>query len=118
MKYSFEKFKTHRVTENFHILLWLIKDTCWVLEIKMLGLAMILPAILMAVLITKRSSQTSEFYVNLSVFFWICANSFWMCVEFFDLLQFKYITAFPFALGFVAFGIYVYKLMLPDTNNK
>ena len=118
MKYSFERFKNARVFENFHILLWLIKDTCWVLESKVIGVSMILPAILMAILITKRSYQTPEFYVNLSVFFWITANSFWMCSEFFNFPEYKYITAYPFAFGFLAFFGYIYKLAVTDTNNK
>lgn len=112
------KLKNTRVTENFHILFWLIKDTCWVMEIKLLGVSMILPTIVIAIYIAVKSFKTPEFYVNLAVLFWIMANSFWMCAEFYDFLQFKYITALPFSLGFASFFYYLILLFRKDTNTN
>jgi hypothetical protein len=118
MKYSLERLKNPRFTENSHILFWLIKDTCWVLEFKPLGVFMIIPTILMAILIAYRSLNTSEYYVNVAVFFWISANSFWMCTEFFDYPAYKHITGYFFAMGILSFLIYVHNLLKVDTNNK
>jgi hypothetical protein len=73
-----------RATENLHILLWLIKDTCWVQEYKVAGLIMIVPTIAVAVYLTfKTRAIREEFIHNLAIVFWLCANSIWMIGEFF-----------------------------------
>lgn len=73
-----------RKVENFHILLWLLKDTCWVFELKTLGIIMITPAILVAIWITWATRNSiSELFHNLAVVCWIIANSVWMIGEFF-----------------------------------
>ena len=73
-----------RKTENFHILLWLLKDLCWVADWKVAGLIMIVPTIAVAVYITIRARESvSELFHNLAVVCWIFANSAWMIGEFF-----------------------------------
>ncbi len=73
-----------RRKENFHIVLWLFKDVCWVLDLKWLGTAMILPTVVMAVHIAwKCRSDRGELLHALAVVCWICANSVWMLGEFF-----------------------------------
>ena len=73
-----------RKLENFHILLWLIKDLCWVTLSKSLGVFMIVPTLLLAIHITITHRQDrAELAHNLAVCFWISANSVWMIGEFF-----------------------------------
>jgi hypothetical protein len=73
-----------RRLENSHIVLWLLKDTCWVLDFKIMGMIMILPTIAMAVYITLISrSDRKELIHNLAVVAWILANSTWMIGEFY-----------------------------------
>lgn len=73
-----------RKTENLHILLWLTKDICWVLDFKVLGVIMIVPAVSVAVWLTwKLRSHVQELIHNLAVCFWLAANSVWMIGEFF-----------------------------------
>lgn len=73
-----------RKTENFHILLWLIKDLCWVSLSKTMGMIMIVPTIGLAVYITYANrAQRSELIHNLAVCLWIVANSIWMFGEFY-----------------------------------
>lgn len=88
------------------------------MEVKLLGVSMIIPTVFIALFISYKTFKTPDFFVNLAVLFWISANSFWMCAEFFDFLEYKYITGIPFALGFVSFGIYLVKLLKADTNIK
>ena len=38
--------------ENFHILLWLLKDICWVTISKSMGVFMIIPTLALAIYIT------------------------------------------------------------------
>lgn len=73
-----------RKTENFHILLWLLKDLCWVADFKVAGMIMIVPTIIVAVYITWISRKSyPELMHNIAVVSWICANSAWMTGEFF-----------------------------------
>ena len=90
-----------RSTENLHILLWLIKDTCWVQDYHVLGLIMIVPTITVAVFLTARTRKIKEEFIhNLAIVFWLCANSVWMIGEFFynD-------TTRPYALVFFGLGL-------------
>jgi hypothetical protein len=95
--------------ENLHIVFWLIKDSCWMLEIKWLGALMAGPALFMAIMICFLTRKSLEFYINLAIFFWISANSYWMMVEFFAGNAHKNLAGIPFALGFVCVGIYYYQ---------
>ena len=73
-----------RKFENFHIFLWLLKDTCWVMDYQIMGLVMIVPTISMAIFITWQARKiTTELFHNLAVCCWVIANSVWMIGEFF-----------------------------------
>lgn len=70
--------------ENFHILLWLIKDTCWLLEFHAAGVISIIPTVGFAIYITvRRRKIVKELVHNIAVCLWILANSTWMIGEFF-----------------------------------
>jgi hypothetical protein len=102
----FDKVRRH---ENLHIVFWLIKDSCWMLEIKWLGALMVGPALFMAGWIVYITRKSYEVYLNIAIFFWITANSFWMIIEFFFENQNKNLAAFPFALGFLFVAIFYCK---------
>jgi hypothetical protein len=89
-----------RVTENFHILLWLVKDTCWLLGFTLMGTVMILPTLSLAYyLVFTTRNHTLLFWPNAAVACWITANSIWMLGEFFDF------NHKPFALVLFLLGI-------------
>ena len=104
-----------RLLENFHVLLWLIKDMCWAMEFKLLGSIMILPTLFAAIWILKITKEQDEFWVNLAVLVWILANSAWMIVEFFQIGSNYYCLPF-FAFGFISFTLYCYKLWKNKKN--
>ncbi|HXH99941.1 MAG TPA: hypothetical protein VNI52_06710 [Sphingobacteriaceae bacterium] len=116
MKTSIRKY------ENLHIAFWLVKDTCWVMDLHVLGIIMILPTLSPAIYITLKSkSSLSEAFHNLAVCFWILANSTWMTGEFFfnDTLR-PYATGF-FITGLVIIAYYylfLVKRALPVNNNS
>ncbi|SDL95306.1 hypothetical protein SAMN05421813_10438 [Daejeonella rubra] len=92
-----------RKFENLHIACWLIKDTCWVMDIRTLGIIMIFPTLFLAFYITYKFRQLlSELYHNLAVCFWIMANTIWMIGEFFfdDTLR-------PYSIVFFLAGLLV-----------
>lgn len=110
-----------RKMENMHIVFWLLKDISWCLFWRELGIAMILPTLTIAIMISWRTRQiASELAHNLAVAFWISANSFWMISEFlgFDeqVLWFgitgKELSLVPFLVG-VTILLYYYLITRP-----
>ncbi|WP_198171528.1 hypothetical protein [Mucilaginibacter aquatilis] len=105
----------YRKMENLHIVFWLLKDIGWCLIWKPLGLVMIFPTLLIAILIAYNTRQlVSELCHNLAIAFWISANSYWMISEFlhFDELMvfagvtFKHLALVPFLLGLICLLYY------------
>ena len=98
----------YRRIENLHIVFWLIKDLCWAMLWKPLGLIMIVPTIGAALLITWQTRHIkAELLHNIAVVFWICANAYWMIAEFFsDNDDLRYYAAIPFSLGIIVIGYY------------
>jgi hypothetical protein len=117
----------YRKVENLHILLWLIKDICWAVNLKYPALIMIIPTLTVAVLITYQTRKiTSELIHNLAIDFWITANCTWMVGEFFHwdenligaygLRQFSII---PFGIGLLILAYYyLYFMHRPDFTEK
>jgi hypothetical protein len=106
-------FKFRRI-ENLHILLWLVKDACWAINLKIPALIMIIPTLWVAIVITYQTRKiTSEFLHNLAIDFWITANCTWMVGEFtgwdanlvgtYGLREFSLI---PFGIGLFILGYY------------
>jgi hypothetical protein len=72
--------------DNMHVLLWLIKDTCWMLEWRIFGTAMIAPTIGVAVFLAVRSRLERLFWINLAIW-----------------------AGIPFAFGFAAVALFYLK---------
>lgn len=93
--------------ENFHILLWLIKDTCWLLELHTAGIISIIPTVGFAIYITvRRRKIIKELIHNIAICFWILANSTWMIGEFFYNDSTRPIALWFFASGLVLVATY------------
>jgi hypothetical protein len=89
-----------RKFENMHIALWLLKDTCWVLNFRLCGMIMIVPTITVAIFITWKMRQyRAELFHNLAVCLWILANSVWMTGEFFFNDETRHIATVFFIAG-------------------
>jgi hypothetical protein len=92
-----------RKLENFHILLWLIKDLCWVTDFRVFGLFMIVPTLGLAIYITSLNrADKTELTHNLAVCFWISANAVWMVGEFYYNDSTR-----PIAVVFFAAGLFM-----------
>lgn len=104
--------------ENFHIVLWLLKDSCWVMDFKIPGLIMIIPTISVALHITWLHRQTmSELYHNLAVVSWIMANSVWMIGEFFFNDTLRPVAAVFFVIGLLLVSVY-YLVVKPQQKKS
>lgn len=95
-----------RKYESMHIVFWLMKDSCWMLELKVLGAIMIAPTLFLAFYLMFKTLGTKDIYINTAILFWILANSFWMLMEFFNHNQYKNFAAIPFAIGFMFVGAF------------
>jgi hypothetical protein len=110
----------YRRMENMHIIFWLLKDISWCLFWKPIGIAMIFPTLIIAIVISYRTRKIkSELSHNLAVVFWISANSYWMISEFlgFDeklILGYegKYGAVIPFVIGMLIL-LYYYLIQRP-----
>lgn len=96
-----------RKIENSHIILWLIKDTFWVMDLKTPGMIMIVPTIAMAIYLCFISRKDQkEFYHSLAVCFWIAANASWMIGEFYFNDGLRPLAFSFFAMGLVSIAFY------------
>jgi hypothetical protein len=106
-----------RRMENMHIVFWLFKDISWCMLWKVLGIAMIFPTLIVAIIIAYRTRQRkSELAHNLAIAFWITANSYWMISEFFGFdsvkifgdYEGKHFALIPFAAGVIVLAYYYF----------
>jgi hypothetical protein len=87
--------------DNLHIFIWLIKDIMWMMEVKLIGVMMIIPAFGIALILTiKTYNFKSKFFGNLAVTFWISANSIWMLSEF-----------YIWTIEWLAFGMFLFGIV-------
>ena len=115
-----------RRLENLHIVFWLIKDISWCMLWKVLGIAMAIPTLSVAIYIAWRTRKIkSEFAHNLAVTFWIAANSYWMVSEFYGFDEMpiwsgyegKHLAMLPFLSG-VLILMYYYLIQRPKEIRK
>lgn len=77
--------------DGIHLLLWLIKDTLWVMGFKYATLLMIIPTVsYTCYLLYKNRENRSFFILYIAILFWLLGNSAWIVNDFF--LQNKYNT--------------------------
>ena len=115
----------YRKMENLHIVFWLFKDISWCMLWRPLGIAMIFPTLIIGIVITWRNRQyMSEVCHNLSIIFWIIANSYWMISEFLHFesmpfyrdISYKYLAIIPFSIGILILSYY-YLIWRPMHKN-
>lgn len=111
----------YRRMENMHIVFWLMKDISWCMIWKVLGIAMILPTLSIAIIIAWRTRHiAAELAHNLAIAFWISANSLWMISEFFGFdtiviwknFTGKHLALIPFIIG-LSLLLYYYAVQRP-----
>ena len=105
----------NRKMENLHIVFWLLKDISWCMIWRPLGIAMIFPTLIIAIVIAFRTRQfMSEVCHNVAIVVWITANSYWMISEFmhfdtnilFGQYTYKHLAIIPFSIGILILAYY------------
>ncbi|MDB5205757.1 MAG: hypothetical protein JWR72_832 [Flavisolibacter sp.] len=106
---------SYRKMENMHIIFWLGKDIAWCMIWKPIGIAMIIPTLVISIIIAWRTRAIkSELAHNLAITFWISANSLWMISEFFNFdtmliwrsFTGKHLALLPFSIGVLLLARY------------
>jgi hypothetical protein len=98
--------KLYITLDSLHIPIWLFKDIAWLMVWKPLGVAMVLPAMAVAVYLCLATiGMHKKFLLNLAILFWISANSLWMLGEFFD-WHFQPYSATLFVSGIVVMAFF------------
>ena len=111
-------FSKIRHWENIHIPLWLMKDTCWMLEWRLMGITMIFPTISVAIYLAWKTRLEEEFYINLAICFWIGANAYWMCCEFFHHAELKDYAGYPFIVGMICVSLFYLRRLFGKGNQE
>ncbi len=115
----------YRKMENLHIVFWLFKDISWCMVWRPLGIAMIFPTLIIAIVIAWRNKEyVSEICHNVAIVFWISANAYWMISEFlgfdakhlFGDYTFKHLAIVPFTIGLLLL-VYYYIIWRPMHKN-
>lgn len=107
METTDSNFSRYRPLENFHIVLWLLKDLCWCTLSQTMALVMIAPTLALAIYITYlHRKDKSELLHNSAIVFWICANSVWMIGEFFFEDGLRNFALFFFVSGLLSVSYY------------
>ena len=85
---------------------------------KPIGLVMLFPTLTVAVLITWQTRHIlAELFHNLAIVFWICANGYWMIVEFLGKdEELRVYTVIPFSIGL--FFILTYYLYIDPKEKR
>jgi len=100
-----------RVNENLHIVLWLLKDLFWLMELHVAALVMVVPTLTMAFYIAWLSANDKVLLVHcIAVIFWILANSTWMIGDFFFQERGHGIAAGFFITGLSILAVYYFVL--------
>ena len=112
------KRKSPRWIENLHILLWLIKDTCWALVWRPGAIIMIIPTMSVAFYLLYRSKHSkTELAHNAAVCMWITANSIWMIGEFYN-TDLRYIAVVFFGIGLLILLLYYLLYFVKDMREE
>lgn len=108
----------NRVSENLHIILWLLKDMLWSMKCNM-AILLVAPAVAVSIRILYIYRDDNDaWYHNYAVCAWITANSVWMIS---DLLG-KEEEFHPYVISLFAVGIitllYYYLVEKTIKNDK
>ena len=106
--FSDNRYIQFRKIENLHIFFWLIKDLCWLIEWRVLGMLMIIPTLSVSIYFTIRNRQIpAELFHNIAIAIWIMTNSAWMISEFYGVDEsVKPYLWIPFIIGLILLSYY------------
>lgn len=98
---------TGRRIENLHVAFWLLKDCSWCSNWKWIGMAMVVPTLVMAGRIAWLDrKEPANLVHNIAVCFWALANITWMSGEFYFNDNTRWLAKIFFFTGLVLLVAY------------
>lgn len=86
--------------DSIHLLLWLIKDTVWVMGFKHIAIFMIFPTVgYTCFLLYKNYSDQNYFILYSAILCWLLGNSAWILNDFLFDNKYNKVSYLFFALG-------------------
>ncbi|MFN0203897.1 MAG: hypothetical protein ACKVTZ_20420 [Bacteroidia bacterium] len=86
--------------DGFHLLLWLIKDTLWVMGFKNATLFMVFPTLTYTFYLLYKNYQDKDFFIlYLAILCWLLGNSAWIINDFWLQNQYDKVCYVFFFLG-------------------
>jgi hypothetical protein len=108
--------KLLEVMETAHIPLWLVKDVCWLMTYRTLGVVVAIPTILVAIIMAFITyGDKDRFLPNISIALWIIANANWMFAEFFE-WDTRFLSLYPFVAGILVFAFFLGQKLFDKTD--
>jgi len=104
--------------ETAHIPLWLIKDVCWLMTYRTVGIVFAVPTIIVAIIMAFITySDKDRFLPNVSIAFWIIANANWMVAEFYE-FDTRFYSIYPFTAGILVFIVFLLQKLFKTNKIK
>ena len=96
--------------DSIHLLLWLVKDTLWVMGFKYATLFMILPTVgYTFYLLSKNYQDKNYFILYLAILCWLLGNSAWILNDFLFENKYNVICYALFLLGIAIILFHILK---------
>lgn len=111
--------KNIRQYENLHIILWLLKDACWLIKFKAGAVLMVAPTVIVALHLAWKTRHNKRLFLpNVAVCLWIAANGTWMLGEFF-LFNFETPALIFFFAGILTISsFFIHRLLTYNKSDK
>lgn len=100
------------VLDTMNSFSWFLMDASWMLEVREVSMAMILPTVISAIFLCMVEKRRTVTFINIAVLSWICMNVSWMFSDIFT--QNYYLTM---AKSFFGIGILFIILAIATSEN-
>jgi hypothetical protein len=94
-------FVSKDILDTVNSVSWFLMDASWMLQVKELSMAMIVPTILTGIFLCYIEKRKNITFINFAILSWICMNVCWMFSELFDSATYLITAKSLFGLGVV-----------------
>lgn len=100
-------FVSKDALDTINSLAWFLMDAAWMLQIKQVAVAMIVPTLLSGLFLCYIEKRKNVTYINFAIVSWIVMNASWMFSEDFYEEEFMLAAKMSFILGvgFIAMAV-------------
>lgn len=109
-------FVSKDVLDTINSVCWFFMDASWMLQVKEISIAMIIPTVLTGLILVYMEKRKSHTFINLAILSWICMNVSWMFSDILAIPFYLTLAKALFTLGLLLItGAIVSSENLPET---